>query len=394
MGALINPFIFLLIAQSYAILSGNENLSGGVGGTYTMKWNVCGKYPDNEIEVTLTTDINGWMGLNFNGMLNGGHTDKDMIFAWMTNDGTPVVIDAFAQNCDAYGLCNYPDVLLNGTNDIYCVSGSNENNITSITFRRKVRTGDPYDDEVEPKATAIQWAFAEVIFPDVSAFNNLSYLHFADCVKYPECLHAIDIGIRHHIMYANSTAKMVSGQRTITLWNQVGSTCTPCQTNPVPEPQPAPQPESPQPESPQPESPQPESPQPESPQPESPQPESPQPESPQPQSPQPESPSTPSTPVHSPTESPTTSTPTSPGTPVQPTPTTHSNPPIDPPSQPTPTEPLPTGNSGFDFNQIYGGVPMWGWIATGSGVLVALVLFTVIILKVVRKKKVQEWDYD
>lgn len=100
-------------------------------GNFLMSW--C--FPsDDDIEITFSLDGNAFIGLGFGGSMY----DADMVVGWMNSDGTPYISDYYSEE-EAMPM---EDTKLGGTNDIEIISGSNTTTSTTLTFRRKLVTGD------------------------------------------------------------------------------------------------------------------------------------------------------------------------------------------------------------------------------------------------------------
>ena len=120
-----------------------------------IRWVITG----DEIELTFICQITlGYCGIG----LSDTMTDCDLLVA-MT-DGTSITLGDYY----AYNDVDIPssDVSLGGVNNLVYVSGGvdSSGNI-NVTFKRKLVTGDPYDQVIEPDVlTSICWAYLDHVY--------------------------------------------------------------------------------------------------------------------------------------------------------------------------------------------------------------------------------------
>ncbi len=80
----------------------------------------------------------------------------DMILGWVQEGQTVIV--------DAYSTGNFgphpPDTELGGTDDIIEYGGMEENGFTVIEFKRALKTGDQYDNELVKGTNQVIWSYS------------------------------------------------------------------------------------------------------------------------------------------------------------------------------------------------------------------------------------------
>lgn len=81
--------------------------------------------------------------------------DADMVFGFVKN-GETTVYDLFSTG--DFGP-HPPDTELGGTNDILEFAGSEQGGFTTIEFKRKLVTGDKYDNPLSKGANKIIWSY-------------------------------------------------------------------------------------------------------------------------------------------------------------------------------------------------------------------------------------------
>jgi hypothetical protein len=81
--------------------------------------------------------------------------DADMVFGFVKN-GETTILDLFSTG--DFGP-HPPDTELGGTNDILQFGGSEQGGFTTIEFKRKLVTGDKYDNPVSKGANKIMWSY-------------------------------------------------------------------------------------------------------------------------------------------------------------------------------------------------------------------------------------------
>ena len=111
---------------------------------------------DNEnIYMALKGQTKGWLAIGFEPSFL--MKDADMIFGWVT-ESEVIVLDLYSTG--AYGP-HPPDTDLNGSNDILEYGGKETETNTIVEFKRKMNTGDDYDEPLSQRQTiTIIWAMS------------------------------------------------------------------------------------------------------------------------------------------------------------------------------------------------------------------------------------------
>jgi hypothetical protein len=104
--------------------------------SYILTWNI-----DEDaglINITLDCATTGWVGIGFSdtGMMNG----SDLVICYLTRNTPATCLDGYAK-----GYTFSKDEANGGRNDISMVSGSLTFNRTTISFSKKLKSGDIYD---------------------------------------------------------------------------------------------------------------------------------------------------------------------------------------------------------------------------------------------------------
>jgi hypothetical protein len=111
---------------------------------------------DNEYFcMALKGQSKGWLAVGFEPSFR--MKDADMIFGWVT-EREVIVLDLYSTG--PYGP-HPPDTELDGSNDIFEYGGKEGETNTVIEFKRKLNTGDVYDEPLSQGQTiTIIWAMA------------------------------------------------------------------------------------------------------------------------------------------------------------------------------------------------------------------------------------------
>ncbi len=128
-------------------------------GDYTIHWRSDEQY----IYVGMTAKTDGWVAM----ALQPGSRmkDADMVFGFVSN-GETAVFDLFSTG--DFGP-HPPDTELGGTNDILEFAGSEQTGFTTIEFKRKLISGDRYDNPLSKGTNKIIWSYGPV--------DDLSHKH-------------------------------------------------------------------------------------------------------------------------------------------------------------------------------------------------------------------------
>ncbi|XP_033099248.1 protein Skeletor, isoforms B/C-like [Anneissia japonica] len=132
---------------------------------YTVSWLIDG----DEIEVELSTRLQSrmYMAFGFSGSkIRSVMFGSDVAVAWM-NGNTPVVDDyylgGYSQCSAGSGACKDESFVLPGVNDYTDVTGSTVDGVTTISYRRKLNTGDALDMTISlTDSMYIVWAIGPI----------------------------------------------------------------------------------------------------------------------------------------------------------------------------------------------------------------------------------------
>ena len=108
--------------------------------TFYLKWSI--NPTEKLIRFELDVKTSGWVGIGISP--TGKMLDADIYLGYVKKDGT-------VELSDRIGIGHKLPVLdstLGGTNDVVDVTGSIQNGRTSISFTRKLVTGDEYDLDI------------------------------------------------------------------------------------------------------------------------------------------------------------------------------------------------------------------------------------------------------
>jgi|GEM_PF-1659050 len=121
------------------------------GGRFTISW----KNDHEFLYMALKAETIGWLAIGFEP--TSRMKDADMVFGWV-EDGQATLLDLYSTGSTGP---HPPDEELGGTNDIIDFEGSEEDGYTIIEFKRKMDTGDKYDQVLIPgQRLNFIWAMA------------------------------------------------------------------------------------------------------------------------------------------------------------------------------------------------------------------------------------------
>jgi hypothetical protein len=109
-------------------------------GGFTMKWNITA----DEIDVEFAANGTAYVALGFGDSMQGA----DMVVGFVDVNGKANALDMF---CKAEHEAPKLDTSFGGTEDVDVVSGQSSNGRTTIRFKRKLDTGDKFDQAILPK---------------------------------------------------------------------------------------------------------------------------------------------------------------------------------------------------------------------------------------------------
>ena len=118
-------------------------------GNYEIRW----LSDDQYIYIGIRAKTSGWVAVGIKP--TSAMKDADMIFGFV-KDGVIAVSDQFSTG--TYGP-HFPDSELGGTDDILDFDGKEEGGYTTIEFKRRLSTGDEYDNDFTKGTINIIWAY-------------------------------------------------------------------------------------------------------------------------------------------------------------------------------------------------------------------------------------------
>jgi hypothetical protein len=104
-------------------------------GVFRVSWT----NTQDEISIGIKAKTKGWVGIAFSPNLSKSNSDLIIGFA---SDNQAVLVDSFNPG---YSGSHPQDGVAGGKNDLYDISGSEIDGITTIEFKRKLVTGDSFD---------------------------------------------------------------------------------------------------------------------------------------------------------------------------------------------------------------------------------------------------------
>lgn len=134
------PLIVMLVlgcgsgASADAVVEQSEQGKTITVDDFEMSWVISG----NQMEITMTAPTTGWVSVGFDP--SAAMKDADIIIGYV-DDGDVHLRDDWGDG----HISHRPDTYLGGTDDATAVFGSEEDGVTSITFRIPMDSGDQYD---------------------------------------------------------------------------------------------------------------------------------------------------------------------------------------------------------------------------------------------------------
>ena len=158
-----------------AINIGEYDNSQKFSNSYEIFWNSDGEY----IYVGIQVATNGWVAVGLQPDIRS-NTNVDMILGFVDGAGKVTIYDLF--NAEYPGL-NPQDVVLGGSNDILLAAGTEGMEVevsedeegpvyTTIEFKRKLNTGDQYDQVFYDGPNTIVWAYGREDSRDTDSFEQ------------------------------------------------------------------------------------------------------------------------------------------------------------------------------------------------------------------------------
>ncbi|XP_023931200.1 DBH-like monooxygenase protein 1, partial [Lingula anatina] len=159
-------------------------------GDYYVRWKVNGEY----ITFETTARTTGYVALGFS--TNGGMAGSDIIIGWV-NDGEVIIQD--------YHAIGEEQPLLDESQDVEILGGTDNGTFTTLRFRRKLETCDDNDCTITEGTVRLLWAFRDgdpdpAIGPQYHVTNRgaksaylLNPVKKEDVEPLPDDTYAIDI---------------------------------------------------------------------------------------------------------------------------------------------------------------------------------------------------------
>lgn len=128
---------------------------------------------DGSISIGIKARTTGWIAIALSPSLQKAGAD---LWMFTVNDnGTVTAVDSYNPG---YSGSHPPDTAYNGKNDLFNVTGSEVNGITTIEFKRNLNTLEPYDVRIVNGVNSFIWA----IGPSDNTFEEHSLLGFGEIV--------------------------------------------------------------------------------------------------------------------------------------------------------------------------------------------------------------------
>ena len=124
-----------------------------LGSGYNIYWSSDQTY----IYIAIKANTGGWVAVGFQPEDDDKKKDTDIVIGYVSG-GRASVFDMFSKNPDG----PHPlDIDLGGSNDIIEFSGSENEGVTIIEFKRKLNTGDTYDNVLTSGNQRLIWAYTD-----------------------------------------------------------------------------------------------------------------------------------------------------------------------------------------------------------------------------------------
>ncbi|MBN1390759.1 MAG: hypothetical protein JXA22_08980 [Candidatus Thermoplasmatota archaeon] len=146
------------------ITDGEYDFNGTFGdGIVELHW----KVHEDKIYFAMVGKTTGWVSIGIDH--STAMADSDMIFGWVEDDGTVMVVDAYSTG----PIGPHPaDSDQGGTNDILDFGGKEINGVSTIEFVRKLVTGDRYDNPIPTNGTPLKMIWATSASDDFNAKHD------------------------------------------------------------------------------------------------------------------------------------------------------------------------------------------------------------------------------
>jgi hypothetical protein len=131
------------------IIKAREYRGSNIYGDYKIHW----LSDDLYVYIGIKAETSGFVSIAV--QPGSRMKDADMVFGFVKN-GETTILDLFSTG--NFGP-HPPDTELGGTNDILEFAGSEQDGFTTIEFKRKLVTGDKYDNPLSKGVNKIIWAY-------------------------------------------------------------------------------------------------------------------------------------------------------------------------------------------------------------------------------------------
>ncbi len=135
--------ITMLVLAAIAAVSAGQAWQEITVDGFTLRW---ATVEGNNLAVQLNGPTTGWVAVGFEP--TAAMKDADIIIGYV-EDGTLFLRDDFGDG----HISHSPDTELGGTDDVTGISGTEEGQITSISFSIPLDSGDGYDRQLTPGST-------------------------------------------------------------------------------------------------------------------------------------------------------------------------------------------------------------------------------------------------
>ena len=116
---------------------------------FTIAYRVAG----DTIAVGIKAKTNGWVAVALGEAV---HVQSDVWIGYVTADGQAIILDSDnASKAGNHAL----DSTRGGADDLFDISGSESNGITTLEFKRRLNTGESLDIALAPGNNQFTWAF-------------------------------------------------------------------------------------------------------------------------------------------------------------------------------------------------------------------------------------------
>jgi hypothetical protein len=160
--------ILCLIVANLATVTKAADISMNLmvldNGNYRLSWSL----KEDVIEIKILAKTTGWIAIGFDP--SEKMKDADMIIGYLDANGQPKVVDSYS-----VGLKGpHPeDISLGGTSDILSSSITQKNGWSTMSFQRKLATGDKFDKDIPiNQSVKVIWSYGATA--DIKTYHETS----------------------------------------------------------------------------------------------------------------------------------------------------------------------------------------------------------------------------